>query len=555
MNCNRKKGSPIELMPYSSLRLYVSAVSKYTALLFAAFVAQIAHAQEGLFSGSGAVNPESAATLVVFNETDGDSRDLARFYAEKRGIPKANLVGLKCSTFEEINREEYDATIAEPLRRALTSGFHWKLREMSSPLSPVEWSKIRYIALMRGIPLKISPAPAYPGDKQVGPEAVATHNEAAVDSELSLLALRSRQISGVVQNPYYRAYSRVGDFRLPELLLVCRLDGPTPQIVRKMITDSIEAEKEGLAGFTYVDARGLKDGGYAEGDEWLMRLASDARRRGTPVILDVGPEQFPAGYPMGRTAMYFGWYAGEISGALATPGFHFEKGAIAVHIHSYSATTVRSEYAAWVGPLLARGAVATLGNVFEPYLSLTPNLDIFHDRLRAGFNFAESAYMSQKFLSWQTTFVGDPLYRPFPGGGIGEEKPTTGEWAEYRRGARQWFGKNRAVGESTLRNSARKLRSGLIYEGLGLLKAAGKDHSDALGFFREARALYKDPDDICRSAIHEIFQLRSMRRETDAIALARKMMATYPSSPAAQVFQLLAPPPVPQVIAPTPAAR
>ena len=47
--------------------------------------------------------------------------------------------------------------------------------------------------------------------------------------------------------------------------------------------------------------------------------------------------------------------------------------------------------------------------------ALTPHLDIFHDRLRAGFTFAESAYMSQRVLSWMTTFVGDPLYRPFKG--------------------------------------------------------------------------------------------------------------------------------------------
>ncbi len=533
------------------LRLRCRALLWLQAVLL---MAPIADAQISLFGDSAAVNPEAAATLVVYNEADGDSRDLARFYAEKRGIPKNNLVGLKCSTFEEINRDEYESTIAEPLRRALTSGFHWKLRDIGSPLSPVEWSKIRYVALMRGIPLKISPAAAFPGDKQIGPEAVATHNEAAVDSELSLIALRSRQISGIVQNPYYRAYSRIADFKLPELLLVCRLDGPTPAIVRQMITDSIEAENEGLAGFTYVDARGLKDGGYAEGDEWLMRVAADARRYGSPVVLDVGPEQFPAGYPMGRVAMYFGWYSAEVTGALAAQDFRFVKGAIAVHIHSFSATTVRSEYSAWVGPLLRRGAVATLGNVFEPYLSLTPNLDIFHERLRAGFNFAESAYMSQKFLSWQTTFVGDPLYRPFPGGGMGEEKPTTGEWAEYRRGAKQWFGKNRAAAESTLRASARRLGSGMIYEGLGMLKATVKERTEALGFFKDARGLYKEPEDICRVAIHEIFQLRGMNREAEALALARKMIATYPRSPAVQVFQLFDPPPAPAAT-PTPQVK
>ena len=544
-NCKRRTGSArvrLVRLAFGVWRLKIG-VSFAAVALCSLHLA--AHAQVRLFPSSGAVNPDAAATLVVFNETDRDSRELARYYAERRGIPQANLVGLKCATFEEINREEFDATIAEPLRRALSAGLHWKLREMGSPLSPVEWNKIRFVALMRGIPLKISPVAAYAGDKPNGPEAVAAHNEAAVDSELAILALRSRQISGIVGNPYYRAYSRLADFKLPELLLVCRLDGPTPAIVRQMIDDSIAAEKEGLPGFVYVDARGLKDGGYAEGDEWLKRIAADARRRGSPVILDDGPEQLPIGYPMGRVAMYFGWYAQDLSGALATPGFRFQKGAVAVHIHSYSAATVRSEFSAWVGPLLRLGAVATLGNVFEPFLSLTPNLDIFHDRLRAGFTFAESAYMSQRFLSWQTTFVGDPLYRPYPGGTVGEEKPTSGEWAEYRAGARQWYGKNRAAAEATLRASARRLGSGLIYEGLGLLEVTVKQGSDALGFFREARNLYKKPEDICRVAIHEIFQLKSMTRETEALTLSRKMIATYPKEPAIAVFALFEPPPPP----------
>ena len=531
----------------------------FPARLLVLFLAVVsARAQDGLFpnSGAGAVSPEAAATLVVFNTADGDSKDLAEFYAEKRGIPKANLVGLKCSTFEEINRDEYDQTIADPLRRAMTVNNLWKLREPGSPLSPVEWNKIRFVALMRGIPLKISPAVGYPGDRQAGPESVATHNEAAVDSELALLAMRSRFISGIVTNPYFRAFSSITDFKIPELLLVCRLDGPTPEIVRRMITDSIAAEKEGLAGFAYVDARGLTgDGGYAEGDEWLRNIAAEARKRGSPVVLDNGPDLFPSGYPMKKTALYFGWYSGDVIGALASPGFRFERGAVAVHIHSYSGGTVRSKTSAWVGPLLNLGAAATLGNVYEPYLSLTPNLDVFHERLRAGFTFAESAYMAQRFLSWQTTFVGDPIYRPFRGGGLLEEKPATGEWAEYREGAKLWFGKNRAAGETALRSSARKLRSGIIYEGLGLLKVAAGEKADALDFFKEARALYKDPEDACRVAIHEIFVFKAANRQADAVALARKMIATYPKAAAVNVLALFDVQPAPQVKTPAVQAR
>src|SRR4029450_12276497 len=93
--------------------------------------------------------------------------------------------------------------------------------------------------------------------------------------------------------------------------------------------------------------------------------------------------------------------------------FRFVPGAVAVHIHSFSAATLRDPNANWVAPLLAKGAAASLGNVYEPYLQLTANLDIFNDRLLRGFTLAESAYMSHRGLSWMSVVVGDPLYRPY----------------------------------------------------------------------------------------------------------------------------------------------
>src|SRR5579872_4508409 len=186
-----------------------------------------------------APNPYAAATLVVFNETDHDSMELAHFYAEKRGIPKEQVIGLKCAKTEEITREEYERTIAEPLRRAFTANLWWKLREPDSPLGPVESNKIRFVALMRGVPLKIAEAPGYPGDKVTAPGPVGNTNAAAVDSELSILGYRMHVISGAVPNPYFRSFSAIADAHRPELLLVCRLDAPTAEIVRRMIMDSI----------------------------------------------------------------------------------------------------------------------------------------------------------------------------------------------------------------------------------------------------------------------------------------------------------------------------
>lgn len=498
------------------------------------------------------VNPDTAATLVVFNENDRDSVDLARFYAEKRGIPKEQVIGLKCPKIEEISREEYDRTIAEPLRRAFTANFWWKLRDPESPLGPVESNKIRFVALMRGVPLKIAPAVDYPGDKVTGPPPIGTTNCAAVDSELAVLGLRTHVISGAIGNPYYRSFTPVADARRPDLLLVCRLDGPTPEIVRRMITDGLAAEEEGLAGFAYVDARGITDPGYIEGDNWLFALAHAAARHGTPVVLDNGPGLFPEGYPMTRAALYFGWYAEHLSGPFVRPDFRFARGAVAVHIHSFSANTLRDSVRNWAGPLLAAGAAATLGNVYEPYLTLTPNLDVFYDRLRTGMTLAESAYASQRVLSWMTTFVGDPLYRPFKGAIELEERPVSGEWADYRKYSRLWFSTERAAGDEALRAAAKKDRSGMIVEGLGLLQLSVNDREAALASFAQARELYGKSEDAMRAAVHEILQLRAAGREADARALARKMIALVPRSPSVDFLRALAE--LPPSIVPPPAA-
>lgn len=487
--------------------------------------------------------PEAAATLVVFNENDRDSAELARFYAGKRGVPPAQVVGLACAKTEEITREDYDRSIAEPLRRAFTANGWWKLPSPAGAEGPVVANKIRFVVLMRGIPLKIAHVAKYEGDKGGGPPAVAAVNAAAVDAELAVLGLRTRAISGALNNWYFRSFTPITEAGRPELMLVCRLDAPTPEIVRRMIEDTLVAERDGLAGLAYVDARGINEDGYAEGDAWLFALANAARRRGSPVVLDNGPALFPASYPLTRAALYFGWYAEHVSGPFVRPEFRFARGAVAVHIHSFSAATLRDPVRHWAGPLLAVGAAATLGNVYEPFLALTPQLDVFHDRLRAGFTFAESAYAAQRVLSWMTTCVGDPLYRPFKGAVTLEEQPASGEWADYRKNARLWFSTERAVGDAALRAAAAKNRSGVILEGLGLLQLSANDREAALKTFPDARELYGPGDDALRVATHEIIQLRAAGRDAEAQALARKMAAASPDAPAAEMLRALAAPP------------
>ena len=496
--------------------------------------------QPGELTPASDVDPNAAATLVVYNQNDPDSVGLAFFYAAKRHIPSDQVIGIACSKAEEITRDEYDTTIAQPLRKAFTSNLWWKLHTDSAHQGIAEANKIRFVVLMRGIPLKIAPTSNYPGDKQVGPPPIASHNEASVDSELAVLGAGPQPISGVLANPYFHSFSRIGDINEPEIMLVCRLDAPTVATVRRMIIDSIAAEKHGLHGFAYVDARGITDPGLIEGEQWLSDLSTNARRHGIPVVLDTGPALFPESYPMRHAAFYFGWYAENVSGPFQRPEFRFEPGAVAVHIHSFSASTLRDPLKNWCAPLLTAGAAATLGNVYEPYLDLTPHLDIFFDRLRAGFTFAESAYMSERVLSWMTTYVGDPLYRPFPALPEAVRPDSDDEWALYADGVDKWC-TNQAAGRTALKRSGQKLHSGVIFEGLGLLELAINNRDEALADFHEARKYYKDPADAVRVAVHEIGTLHSLNRGAEAVALARSEIAAFPAVPSVEVLKMIEP--------------
>ena len=504
----------------------------------------------------GAVTPDAQATVVVFNETDPTSVSLAGYYAEQRGIPFDHLIGLTCTLNETISRVDYENTIAAPLFKAFLAHGWWK-KEADLENGRIWKSTIRYMAVIRGIPLKIAPVPEWEGDKPVTRPAELNHNEAAVDSELAALGLNTRQISGPVENPYFQKIFSVQETPPAWLLRVCRLDAAHAATVRRMIDDALAVEKTGLWGFAYVDSRGLTSGPHYEGDTWLREVAADITSHGMVCIHDQEPTLFPEHYPMSRAALYFGWYSEEVEGAFRKNNVRFVPGAIAVHLHSFSASTLRMPLKNWCAPLLEMGAAATLGNVYEPYLPLTTRPDIFERMLRTGSTFADAAYAAQPVLSWMTTFIGDPLYRPFTPQPLAKPAKTDAEYVSYRDGANLWAQKGWEVGEPALQAGGRGLKSGVIYEGLGLLQAAKNDLDGALASWDQARRFYNKQDaDSIRCTLHSIALLRKMGKNDDAVALAREQSKKFRSADAAArlwAIELeLAPPPTPSPN-PTPA--
>jgi uncharacterized protein (TIGR03790 family) len=376
--------------------------------------------------GSSITNAPDLAShlLVVYNTNDPDSGSLADYYAARRHIPRERVLGISCPLAEEISRRDYDETIRSPIVSYL-SGKNWLVRQPRHELVGdrvmslllATRNDIWAIVLMRGVPLKIAEDTDDHFSMQTKPEFQT--NAAAVDSELALLPIFGLPVGGFVPNVYFEdrpgALKSIGPELACNLVLVTRLDGPTSADVRRMIDDSIEAEEHRLAGLAVVDTRGIRSmtDHYKLGDDWLRSAQEALIKAGWTVEFDAQPDVIPPTDPCNRIAIYLGWYSSDARGPFFTPPTRFVPGAVAYHLHSFSASTVRSDSQNWVGPLIAHGADATMGMVYEPYLALTPHEDIFARRLLAGDYFASAAYASEGGLSWMLTVVGDPLYRPF----------------------------------------------------------------------------------------------------------------------------------------------
>ena len=487
-----------------------------------------------------AEQPLAESTVVVYNKTAPDGAELARFYAQKRGIASDHIVGLTCSLAEEITRDEYDATIANRLRDVFKAKKWWQMRETEDHQEAVMATAIRFVALIKGMPLKIrAELASYPGDK-VGGGPIQDRNEASVDSELATLGYFSPQISGVRANSYFKSFQAIDQWEDPALLLVCRLDAPSSATVKQMIVDSIAAEKNGLWGRAYVDCAHGDSPGYEIGDEWLAQIPNELRKVGIPVVYK-GPVPgiFPEGYPMIDCALYYGWYYPNVFGPFTSPSFRFVPGAVAMHIHSFSAGTLRDRNAGWVGPLLSRGAAASVGNVYEPYLQLTTRPEILNDRLLHGFTFAESSYAATEALSWMAVMVGDPLYRPYLNWiQIDSSSVKANNWKFYHDFAAHNFNATPQY-RTSARQAASRARNCPMIEDLGLMEMANGNFNGATSCFAQARTCYSSRDDLLRVIIEEADAWNKLKKPKRGVELLRTALRIAGDAPAAPLLKHL----------------
>jgi len=420
--------------------LLQSSFVSATLLLFVCFSATtLASAAPGF-----ALEPKQV--VVIANQDASGSVKLARYYMEKRDIPQKHLLQLRIADQESWSREDYERDVVPRVREFL---------KKTDPLG-----NIRCLVTVYGIPLKILPPEMSKKEKDlleglrkkhrsIDGELKAVPKEAdekrkrlesdldavlkqmngitredyrsAFDSELALVRAGTYNLSQWVPNPAFIGFrDRKLEIPAGSVLMVSRLDGPTEEIVRRIIDDSLEIEMKGLQGKAYFDARWPKPdetnarqlgSGYAFYDRSIHLAAERVGKSGEiPVVIDDKEQLFKEG-ECPDAVLYCGWY----SLAKYVDAFSWKPGAVGYHIASGECATLKGKDSqVWCKRMLERGVAATIGPVSEPYVQAFPVPEVFFGLLVEGrLALAECYALSTPYLSWQMVLIGDPLYRPF----------------------------------------------------------------------------------------------------------------------------------------------
>ena len=337
-----------------------------------------------------------ANVLLVVNDASRTSREIAQYYAGRRGVPPRNICHIRTAETESIARMDYDREISGPIGKCLTRN---QLTD-----------QILYIVTTGGVPLRIPGSGEMNGDN------------ASVDSELTLLYSDLKQgkahaIAGPVLNPFFG--QREAKFTHPEfpMYLVTRLQAYDLEGVKAIIDRSMHAVNRGKF---VID---MESSEAKEGNSWLREAAHLLPQ--DRVIFD-GSEKVI--YDQADVIGYAGWGSNDHNRHRRFLGFHWLPGAIATEFVSTDARTFQRPPENWnisdwkseklwfagspqtlTADYLLEGATAATGHVDEPYLTMTPHPEYLLPAYYSGRNLAESYYLSIRALSWQNIVIGDPL--------------------------------------------------------------------------------------------------------------------------------------------------
>jgi uncharacterized protein (TIGR03790 family) len=343
---------------------------------------------------------------VIINDNSAVSQRIGEYYAQKRGVPAENIIRIRTSSEETIERTAFGSTIEAAIGNAITQ------RNLHD--------RVLYIVLTKGVPLRIAGTPGSNG------------TAGSVDSELTLLYRRMSgqpaPTGGFVENPYF---VRAGDpaafkpftHRAHDIYLVSRLDGFTEQDVIALIDRAASPSSDGRI---VLDGRDPLLNRTGEG--WLENAAKrlNDQGHGPRVLHDATTPPVRSG---DAVLGYYSWGSIDPQNRGRKVGLRFAPGAIAASFVPSDSRTFTPPSEGWapaadprtlqdesshrlIGDLIAEGITGVAGHVSEPYMQGMIRPDVVFSAYLAGANLVEAFYLAMPYLSWQTVVIGDPLCAP-----------------------------------------------------------------------------------------------------------------------------------------------
>jgi uncharacterized protein (TIGR03790 family) len=345
--------------------------------------------------------PLNERVLVVYNQSEPESVEVADYYMTKRGIPAANKCAINTAeTYYIADWNSFDAAVRTPVKNCLNA---------------VGRDKILYIVFTYLTPYKAGD-PIRAVDQQIADIWDEYTNGRDADGAHGYYAPAQSQ------GNYYQPFVSLSDYRqqpsAKHLYSVWRLDGASAALAKGLVDKAMLAEANGLSGRGCFDTQGdinqADDYSYGSGDWDIHRSADEARRAGFEVLEDSNNAEFgtaPAPLRCDNAALYAGWYSLNNY----NDAFTWRPGAIGFHTDSASAYNLR--YGTnWSRNAVINGITVTSGAVDEPYLEGVAHPDGVFRNLFEGANVGDALLRNTMWLKWMIANIGDPLYRPFPNG-------------------------------------------------------------------------------------------------------------------------------------------
>lgn len=359
----------------------------------------------------------------------GDSEEIARYYAARRGVPRENLLGVKVpgngddifDKYAAWNYGDFQASLIQPLRK--------KLRELGP-------DKILYIVTTFGMPIRVY----IPGkDRALAADAAVSNPFLTRDDGLNSkrFYFAPDMTAGRYNRPRFaklRADWKGTDAMDNITYLVTRLDGLGVPSCEALVDGAIYAEHYNVDGYAYVDSR---FGTYtdAELEDWRKQPAYfdnatvdkgvaitrlffkeaglKVRQQPENDVIGSAPDlKYTDGTSAAtapRAIAYAGWY----NYVQYHNAFDWMPGSVAMDFDSGSLFNPRQFMGSFGAMSLLYGASGAVGCFDEPYTTGHPRPDVLFYYYTHGYNFAEASWLSSPFQPFVNYAIGDPLMRPY----------------------------------------------------------------------------------------------------------------------------------------------